>query len=427
MAKPNQPKTGARPRRVFAAAVIVGLSALGAWGAWSRIGANPARIRQESEADLRAGRYERAAAALASLSDPTPRDHLLKAQAAKALRRPNQALADLARVPDGDPSAPEARLLAGQIEIQQDRVRRAADALAAALALDPTLVQARRQLIYINGILLRRRALNEHFQALARLAPLTFHEVFGWCLTRSTVWEPHERARVLKRYVAADPDDRWSRTALAETLRRIGRRDEAADVLALLPGSDPDARVVRARIALDQGDDRQAELILAGGPTDHVELAQLRGQLALAHHDAPAAVRHFRAAYGALPDNRDTVFGLGSALALAGDHAAAAPFLRDAKSYDTLAALLNRAANPANQNDPALLRALGAACESVHRLLEARAWYNLAFQADSLDEEARKALYRLRIPAAPPSADTTPSSAGAAPRADREPSAGHER
>jgi tetratricopeptide (TPR) repeat protein len=398
MAKSNQTRNRWRLRRWVAAAVIVSTGALAAWGAWSRSGADPERIRQETEADLRAGRYEHAAAALARLRDFTSRDYFLKAQVEKALRRPELALADLTRIPDDDPAAPGAHLLAGQIELRSGRLRRAAVALLAALALDPTLVQAHRELVFIDGTLLRRRELNEHFQALARLAPLTFHEVFSWCLTRNTVWEPHERARALKRVVAADPDDGWSRAALAEALRQINRRDEADDVLAVLPESDPDARVVRARIALDRGDDRLGEAILVGGPADHPELARLRGQFALAHGDAPAAMRHFRDAYAALPDDRDTVFGLGTALALVGDHAAAAPFLRDAKAYDTLGALMTRAANPANRNDPALLRALGAACESVRRLPEARAWYNLAVQANPLDAEAQKALYRLRIP-----------------------------
>ena len=419
MAESNQPRTRARPRRWVAAAVIVATGALGAWAAWSRSGADPERIRQETEADLRAGRYEHAAASLARLRDLTPRDIFLKAQVAKALRHPDQgladlkahaakalrqpdlALADLAKIPDDDPTAPGARLLAGEIELRRDRLHRAAAALLAAVALDPTLVQAHRRLVYIDGLLLRRRELNEHFQALARLAPLTFDEVFSWCLTRNTVWEPHERARVLRRFVAADPDDLWSRAALAETLRQTGRRDEAAGVLSVLPESDPDARVVRARIALDRGDDGAAEAILAGGPGDHPELARLRGQFALAHRDGPTAVRHFRAAYAALSDDRDTVFGLSTALTLVGDHAAAAPFLRDAKAYDTLGALLTRAANPASHNDAALLRALGAACESVRRFPEARAWYNLAVQTNPLDQEAQKALYRLRIPAAP--------------------------
>ena len=167
-------------------------------------------------------------------------------------------------------------------------------------------------------------------------------------------------------------------------------------MLSVLPESDPDARAVRARIALDRGDDRAVEAILAGGPADHPELARLRGRFALAHRDGPAAVRHFRAAYAAEPDDRDTVFGLGTALALVGDRAAAAPFLRDSKAYDTLGALMTRAANPANHKDPALLRALGAACEAVHRLPEARAWYDLAVQTNPVDEEAQKALYRLK-------------------------------
>ncbi len=167
------------------------------------------------------------------------------------------------------------------------------------------------------------------------------------------------------------------------------------------PRRTPTPAPCRARIALDRGDDRAAETILAEGPADHAELARLRGQFALAHGDGPAAVRHFRAAYAALPDDRYIVFGLGTALAFVGDHAAAAPFLRDSKAYDTLGALLTRAANPASHNDAGLMRALGAACESVHRLLEARAWYNLAVQTNPLDEEAQRALYRLRMPAAP--------------------------
>src|SRR5262245_36069884 len=420
MASSNRPETRSRRWRWVAAAVIVGSGALGAWGACTRTGAGPEQIRQAAEADLRAGRYQQAGAALARIHDLTPRDYLLKAQVARGHRLPDQALAELARIPDDHPAAAGARLLAGQIELRRDRIRLATTALQAALALDSTLVQAHRELVFIDGILLRRRDLNEHFQALARLGPMTFGELFSWCLTRNTVWEPYERAQVLRRFVAADPDDRWSRAALAETLRQIDRTDEATKVLAVLPESDPDARAVRARIALDQGDDRAAEAILAGGPADHPELALLRGQFALAHGDGPAAVRHLRAAYGALPDDRDTVFGLGTALALVGDHAAAAPFLRDARAYDTLGALLTRAADRANRKDAALMRALGAACEAVRRRPEARAWYNLAIQTDPLDAAAQKALYRLRLPAAPPSAD-------AAPRARGQPSAGHER
>jgi tetratricopeptide (TPR) repeat protein len=383
-----------RPRHGVIATVIVALGALAAWGALKRQDVDPDRIRQQVESDLRSGRYEQAAAALARLHRSTPRDDFLKAQVARALGHPDEALADLAGIPDSDPSAAQARLLAGDIELRRDCVHRAEVALLAALELDPNLVQAHGQLIYIYGMLLRRRELNEHFLALSRLAPMTFDNVFHWCLTRNAVWEPHERALDLKRFVAADPHDRGSRVALAETLRQIGRRAEAAEVLSVLPESDADARAVRARIALDRGDDREVESILAEGPADHPELARLRGRFALAHRDGPAAVRHFRAAYAAEPDDRDTVFGLGTALALVGDPAAA-PFLRDSKAYDSLGALLTRAANPANHKDAALIRALGAACEAVHRIPEARAWYKLGVQNNPLDEKAQKALYRV--------------------------------
>jgi hypothetical protein len=55
-------------------------------------------------------------------------------------------------------------------------------------------------------------------------------------------------------------------------------------------------------------------------------------------------------------------------------------------------------------------------CEAGQRLAEDRAWYNLAVQANPLDAEAQKALYRLRTPAAPPS--SVPGAKTSKPNAD---------
>ena len=172
-------------------------------------------------------------------------------------------------------------------------------------------------------MLLRRRELNEHFRALQGLGPLTFDNVFHWCLVRSTVWEPHERAEDLRRFVAADPSDRASRVAMAETLRQLGRRDEAASVLSALPDSDPDARAVRAGSRSTAATRRRPphcwRRVLPITPS-------WRGSEAgwpWRSDDAPAAVRHFRAAIAAEPDDRDSLFGLGSALAMTGDRQAA--------------------------------------------------------------------------------------------------------
>ena len=184
-------------------------------------------IWNEAEQAFLAGRHERVDSALvrlARLRQPLPRDYLLRAQYSMARNRVDQALADLARVPEDDPMGPQARLLAGQIELRRDRVRRAEEWFQAALRRAPGLVQARRELIYIYAMQLRRPELSEQFLALSRLTHLTADNVFHWGLLQNGSWEPGEAIAVLNRYIAADPEDRWSRLALAENERRMGRR-----------------------------------------------------------------------------------------------------------------------------------------------------------------------------------------------------------
>jgi len=68
-----------------------------------------------------AGRLDRVDTALSRLSRlrlPTPLDHMLRAQFATARNEPDQALAELALVPDVHFIAAQARLLAGQIELR---------------------------------------------------------------------------------------------------------------------------------------------------------------------------------------------------------------------------------------------------------------------------------------------------------------------
>jgi tetratricopeptide (TPR) repeat protein len=370
----------------------------GGWFVWSRPNEDPDAVWRRAEDDFLAGRRDEAArglAKLARLRPPAGVDLMLRAQLAMAADRNEEALADLDRVQDGDSMAPQARLVAGQLQLRRGRARAAEKYLLDAVRLDPGLVQAHRELIYIYGMQLRRGELNREFLALSKLTPLTYDNVFHWCLTRNAVWDPKPVIDELSEYLANDEGDRWSRVALAENLRKAGRRTEAAKTLEPLPDSDPEARAVRVRLALDRGDDEAAEQLLAGGPEDHPELARLRGRFALAHHEGPAAVRHFRAAYAAEPDHRDTMFGLGQSLEMVGRHDEAAPFLTAARDYDALGTLVQRATTKEGRSAPSLLRALGAACEKIHRFPEARAWYHLAIESNPLDTDSQKALYRL--------------------------------
>jgi len=382
------------------AAAALAIVALCVWvvRAKTGAGADPERVWVEAETDFKAGRYERAEAGLARLARlraPTPLDWLLRAQIAMLRGRDREAIDDLAKVPDGHHMGPQARLLAGQVELRSKRARFAERWLLEATRLDPSLVQAHRELVYIYGMQLRRPELRQQFRILSGLTALTFENVWHWCLTRNSSWEPTEIVEEIGQWVEADPDDRWSRLALADSFRHLGRWSSVEKTLAPLPDSDPDARALRARTALDRGDDEAAETLLAGGPEDHPELARIRGRLALARRDGPTAVKHFRLAYAADPDDRDTIFGLGQALTMVGDPGAA-PFVAAARDRDALGTLVQRASTPQGRKDPGLLRALGAACEKVNHLPEARAWYSLAIADNPLDSEAQKALYRLK-------------------------------
>ena len=130
--------------------------------------------------------------------------------------------------------------------------------------------------------------------------------------------------------------------------------------------------------------------MLKGSPADHPDLARFRGRFALSRHDGAEALRQFRIADEAEPDNRDTVFGILGALKLLGRDTEAVPYVTKSRNQDKLGSLLQRASTKDAPNDPLLLKQLGAACEALGRLLEARGWYQLArLRADPLGLRGR--------------------------------------
>lgn len=360
---------------------------------------SPDVVWTRAEDDLRAGRFDLVAERLERLTrlrKPTDADWMLRAQLAMARKRPDEAIEAVAHVPDGSPLAAKARLTAGQVELRRGRIAKAEVFFRRAIALDPTLVQPHRELIYIYGMELRRPELNAEFRALSKLTTLTFDNAFHWCLTRTTLWEPAEITELLRAWAYADPDDRWAKLALADNLRQVGKRDEALSTIEGLPDTDPDAIATRVRVALDKGDADTAEALLTKGPLDHPELARYRGRIALSRRDGPAALEAYKRAYRADPDHRDSVLGLAQALEMTGDSAAAKPLFELARKHDALNTLVQRISAPAGRNDPTIRRALGAACEAIGRIPEARTWYQLAIEENPLDDESQKALYRLQ-------------------------------
>jgi Flp pilus assembly protein TadD len=361
---------------------------------------SPDTIWKRAELAYREQRFDIVAAELARLerARPTllPAERLLRAQLAMYQGRNDDAVRDLASIPSSHPLAARARLQQGQLELRRNRYIPAEAALLQAVQLDPRLIQARRELVFIYGMQLRRAELNASFRALAELTPLTFDEVFLWCITRGLTWEAEEIVRTLSKCIEADPNDRWARLGKAEGLRERSLFPDAEETLAPLPASDPEARAARVRLALDQGQDEKAETLLDEGPSDHLELALLRGRLALARGAGPEAVTAYRKAYELAPSLRDAVFGLGQALLVAGDPRSAAPYLEEARKHERLGTLIQRAAPQSNRGDPELMRELGDACAAIGRDPEARCWYALAIAKNPLDSHSQQALARLK-------------------------------
>jgi tetratricopeptide (TPR) repeat protein len=319
-------------------------------------------------------------------------ERLGQAQEARERGRIDEALSVLDGICDTDPAAALIWRTRGLLEFERDRARPAEAALLRALALDSKLQDARRDLVNLYTIEARTRELRHQLQALSEAGSLSFSDLYLWCLGRRLEVGHAEIAARLERMLANDPDDRSVRLALVENLRRLGRLDEADALLTPLDTGDSRAVAARALLSLDRGDVDGAQRFLAECANDDPSLAQLRGRLALAQAD-PAAAARFRTALLTEPEDRDSLFGLGQALRLTGQPEAAKPYLQAAYDRDHLEWLVQNACSLDKRDDPAVLRAVGDACRSLHRLPEARAWYRLALAHNTADADLQKSLF----------------------------------
>jgi tetratricopeptide (TPR) repeat protein len=360
---------------------------------------DPDRVWAAAQADLSAGRIAQARSRLArlgTLRTRTALDWMLGAQLAIALGHDQEALDALGHVAADHPMAAEASLMAGRIERQRHHLRSAEAAFREAILRDPRLIAAHKELIYIFGIQLRRREIDAEFKALAGLTPLTHHDLFTWGLTHFTDWEPGI-AKDLEEFIEADPEDRFSRLALAALLFDQPEKESKVEkVLDPLPRSDPDAQALRVELKLSHGQVDEAVALLDGAPVHHPHLARLLGRVAMMKGDRDAAIRHFREALSGEPHDRVCLSELGKALLLKGDKQAAEIYLARAKRLDDVYNLINRVRKPNQESRLADLTDLGRACAAAGLLDEARGWYSLAITRDPSDPEAQGGLHRLR-------------------------------
>lgn len=369
-------------------------------------GDDPARLSGKARDAWKAGRRQEAEDALARLAAVRPLtvpERLIRAQVARDRGKIEEAVAALGRPTEGGTPEESALLFStlGTLELLRNRFRSAEDALSRALALDPSRSEARRELINLYHAQGRMTNAEAPFRALEQdpSSPLSFADLFLWTVGRREDLGPAELAEALSKAVAQDPDDRRSRLALAENLRRLGRLEDAEASLKPLRESDPEARALMARMALDRGQSARAwDLLAEGSPGKATPAAveRLRGRLALAKGNPTVATESYRAALKSEPNDRDAQFGLAQALRLLGQTDAAGPIAESVKARDRLDWLVQNARPSHHRDDPKSLKAIGDACQALGRREQARAWYRLALTADPLNGDLQRALFRLK-------------------------------
>ncbi|WP_422927768.1 hypothetical protein [Singulisphaera sp. PoT] len=401
MASVNVTARRGRRRRIVVLGSCVSLALIAVIYTWIRPNLDPDRLWDRSQLALRANRLDQAESCLARirwLRRPTTLDLMLEAQVAIARGRVDSALGILDKIPEADPLHAEACLLAGRLERQRKRMRLAEARFLQALKADPTLVGAHKELIYVYGVQLRRREVDAEYRALAKLVPLTHHDLFTWAQTHFSSWSP-DIAAELQAFVDADPDDRQSRLALAELLvDQPGESGRVERLLDALPDSDPDAIALRVALALHLNRRDEAEALLKRGPADHPTLARLQGRLALQRRDPTAAIVAFREALSREPYDRVSALEYGQALLLKGDRAEANIYLDRARRLNEVYNLVNQVRSPDRENRTPDLARIAAAFESAGLLSEAQHWYSLTLARDPINPEAQRALHRLKIP-----------------------------
>jgi tetratricopeptide (TPR) repeat protein len=366
---------------------------------WLRARVNPQGLWDEAQNALKSGDLATAQAKLAligRLRAPTEFDWSLRAQIAVANGRPDEALTALSHIAETDPLAAQALLLAGRIERQRNRIPAAEVKFRKALACDPGLIGAHKELIYILDLQLRRREVDAEFKALSRLTPLSHRELLAWALTHFSVWVV-DSVEQLEAFIQADPLDRYSRLSLATAfLNSPGMQSRVEQTLEPLPRSDPLAAAVRIELKLKEGRVDEATKLLENTPGNDPNLARIRGRVALLRHDHKAAIRYFQDALTEEPYDRVSFAELGRSLLLSGDKAGAEFYLARARHLDEFYNLINWVRSADQENQPSDLTQFGRTCESAGLIDEARGWYLLAIGRDPLNTEAQQALQRLR-------------------------------
>ena len=185
--------------------------------------------------------------------------------AGKAGRRPGISRSD----PDSDPISGTGPAQGRADRAGETPLAGGRGGLCSPLGLDPSQIQAYRELAYLYALQRRKRECDAVYHELARRKDLDYILAFAWCQNTCQLWDPGEARKVLTGFLAKDPSDRFSRLALAASYQLTNEQDEAEKAYsATLQTPTPKPGPSGIQLAIDRGEREAAESLAQEGPAD---------------------------------------------------------------------------------------------------------------------------------------------------------------
>ena len=217
------------------------------------------------------------------------------------------------------------------------------------------------------------------------ITELTSGNVFHWCLLRNNSWEPGEAVATLSRIRRGGSQRPMVAAGPGGELPKDGPPRRGGVDVEQSAARDPEAIAIRVQTALDRQDQDRAERLLSLGPSDHPELARLRGRLALSKARRPIGASSFPDRIcSRTPRTTKRSSACLQRLAITGDEEAARPLRESARNLERLNTLIQQAAAPQARRDPVLLRGSGRParhCTATPRPVPGTSWPSPAIRS----------------------------------------------
>jgi tetratricopeptide (TPR) repeat protein len=389
-------------RRKFAIASLICVFVLGSWARARAL--RPEARRRSALAALDSLNMERLQYELLYLSGASelqPCQSLLKGKLLLAAKQPKQALEHLEVAVARDETRTRALVLAGEALYRLGRILDAGETWTRVLQLVPEDVDANRWLGVVYFDLGARAESFYYLREVARLAPgdARPHRVMG--LLHGKFGEAAEAAEAYQESLRRDPqqpDADSIRLALAETLHRLGRSDEAIATLDQCATS-ADVVALRATCVYQQGKVDQAwdllDQALSLNP-NHVRALALRGNLSLMRKEPRVAEESLERALQFAPRDVEVLSNLLKAYQSLDDPRVAAVqrSLRETtRLSDAYFKLSEQAA--LDPRDAVVRAKLGSLAALLEQTETAKSWFRASLYLEPGNQAAASALQSL--------------------------------